>query len=86
MTLSKGKMDELRKQFGGKCENCGSNEELQFAHILPTELCGKNSRGSSDRYYDIRNNPRSYRLLCRICHNKIGPSVYEMRKMKSENV
>lgn len=68
----KREMDELRNQFGGKCKNCGSKKKLEFAHILPTELCGTNSRGSDRRNRDIKNNPSSYVLLCSICHMKIG--------------
>ena len=68
----KREMDELRNQFGGKCKNCGSKKKLEFAHILPTKLCGTNSRGSDRRNRDIKNNPSSYVLLCSICHMKIG--------------
>jgi len=83
MTLPKGKMEELRKSFGGKCKKCGNKQDLQFAHMSPTRLCGKNSRGSSERYFDIRKNPTAYVLLCVTCHNKTGPSPYEMQKMKN---
>ena len=71
----KREMDELRNQFGGKCKNCGSKKKLEFAHILPTELCGTKhgkGRGSDRRIFDIKNNPSSYVLLCSICHMKIG--------------
>jgi len=81
MTLAKGRMEELRKQFGGVCNNCGSKQELQFAHRMPTPLCGKNSRGSAERYYDILNHPLAYLLLCRYCHDKRGPSPNRMKEM-----
>lgn len=82
MGLPKGKMEELQTLFGGMCVNCGSKQELQFAHILPTRLCGRNSRGSSERYYDILKHPLAYVLLCRLCHNKRGPSPDSIKKIK----
>ena len=84
MGLKKGKMDELRNQFGGKCKNCGSKKKLEFAHILPTKLCGDNSRGSKERYFDIKNNPSSYVLLCSICHGRIGDTS-EMRQFHEQH-
>ena len=84
MAIHKNKMDELRKQYGAECQNCGSKEDLQFAHVFPTKLCGKNSRGSSERYYDIKKNPSAYVLLCVTCHNRIGPSPVAMQKMKKD--
>ena len=81
-TRRKREMDELRNQFGGKCKNCGSKKKLEFAHILPTKLCGRNSRGSGERYFDIKNNPSSYVLLCSICHKRIGetPEMTQYRE------
>jgi hypothetical protein len=78
----KAKMDELRDQFGGKCKNCGSEKKLEFAHILPTTLCGRNSRGQGERYFDIKNHPSSYVLLCSICHKgmKESPEMTQHRK------
>ena len=55
--------DELKNRFGGKCLNCGSTMNLQFAHIKDTCLNGK-GRGRKERYYDIIKNPESYVLLC----------------------
>ena len=84
MGISKAKMDELRNNFGGMCKKCGSKRELQFAHVLPTKLCGKNSRGSQARHDDILKHPLAYVLLCRKCHDKTGPSVYAMREMRAK--
>lgn len=84
MGISKVKMDELRKDFGGMCKKCGNKNDLQFAHVLPTKLCGKNSRGSQARYDDIRRYPLAYVLLCRKCHDKTGPNPHIMREMKSK--
>lgn len=55
--------DDLIKQFGGKCVNCGTTENLQFAHIKETNLNGM-GRGRKERYYDVLKNPNCYILLC----------------------
>ena len=64
------KMKELREEFGGSCQNCGSKQNLEFAHIKPTELSGW-GRGRKERYYDIKNNKDSYKLLCKSCHKEL---------------
>jgi 5-methylcytosine-specific restriction endonuclease McrA len=69
---------ELMSRFGGKCSNCGSTEELQFAHIRETKLNGR-GRGRKERLYDIIKNPLSYRLLCKKCHemfDEMGLEIY----------
>ena len=43
---------------------CGTAEDLNFAHVHPTELSGE-GRGRQARYYDIKNNPDCYRLMCK---------------------
>ena len=60
---------EQKRRFGGKCEKCGSTENLEFAHIAKTPLKGK-GRGSMHRYYDIKNHPMSYALMCHRCHEQ----------------
>lgn len=62
--------NSLRKLYGGQCEECGSKENLEFAHVQPTDLSGSKGRGRKERYYDIVGNPESYRLLCHDCHVK----------------
>jgi hypothetical protein len=51
---------------GGKCVNCGSNENLEYDHIIPV------SKGGS-------NTARNIQLLCRTCNraksNKIGEEI-----------
>lgn len=61
------KMDELRAARGGKCEWCSATETLEFAHVHATNVNGQ-GRGGRERYYDIRNHPECYRLLCHECH------------------
>lgn len=52
-----------------KCVDCGSNEDIQFAHINPTKLNGM-GRGRNARYYDIIKHPEDYRPKCKECHRK----------------
>ena len=63
-------MAELRELYGNRCFYCGSKMYLQFAHLQPTKLKGM-SRGSRKRYYDIKNNPGKYELLCKECHKSL---------------
>jgi hypothetical protein len=61
--LIRKQFDELKKLFGGKCWNCGSTANLQFAHKKETGLNGR-GRGRKERYYDIKKHPDCYILLC----------------------
>ena len=61
---------QLVTEFGGQCSDCGETGKLQFAHMKPTKLFGR-SRGFWQRINDIRNNRKSYRLLCIKCHMKM---------------
>jgi len=75
------KLDEIREQRGGVCKICGGNrnarkKKLQFAHVKPTNVSGM-SRGSWKRYYDIKNNPDCYEILCIPCHNDFDCGKYE---------
>lgn len=63
----KRKLIELRNQFGGKCEDCDTWENLEFAHKEHTKLSGK-GRGRKERYYDIKKHPDKYMLVCHVCH------------------
>jgi hypothetical protein len=47
---------------------------LQFAHIKDTGLNGI-GRGRKERYYDIRNHPDSYALLCEDHHKAYDAGV-----------
>ena len=55
--------DEVWNRDAGKCVQCGSNEKLEFDHIIP------HSKGGSNTY-------RNLQLLCEPCNrsksNKIG--------------
>lgn len=59
----KKKIYDLKIKFGGKCWNCGSTSNLEFAHIKDTELNGM-GRGRKERYNDIIKHPDCYALLC----------------------
>jgi len=70
----KGAFEKLRETFGGKCCFCGSIDKLQFAHIQATDVRGR-GRGRKERYYDIKNNPDSYVLLCPSCHRTLDKTI-----------
>lgn len=56
-------MDKVWNRDGGKCVKCGSQEDLEFDHIIPV------SKGGASTYRNIQ-------LLCKKCNleksNKIG--------------
>lgn len=60
--------DRLIKQFGGRCVSCGSTNDLQFHHLIPTEVNGR-GRGTQARLKDIESHTDSYTLLCGVCHD-----------------
>lgn len=70
------KFKALRKARGGRCLDCGSGKDLEFAHIKETTLSGRNSRGRKERYYDIKNNPQCYVLLCEPCHGTRDKKIF----------
>lgn len=61
--ISQKVMDRVWNRDGGKCVQCGSNEKLEFDHIIPF------SKGGSNTYRNIQ-------LLCEKCNrsksNNIG--------------
>jgi hypothetical protein len=61
---------DLRDERGNRCEECQSPDNLEFAHVKETRLRFK-GRGQTQRYYDIKKNPDSYKLLCKKCHRKL---------------
>lgn len=78
MSRYTGKMDELRAGRGNQCEinGCLVRDKLQFAHIKPTGLSGE-GRGRSNRYYDIKNNPECYKLMCKWHHHKFDREYWK---------
>ena len=50
------------KRDGGKCVKCGSNENIEFDHIIPFSLGGGNSA-------------RNLQLLCESCNREKGNSL-----------
>ena len=61
--ISQDVKDKVWNRDGGKCVECGSNENLEFDHIIP------HSKGGANTYRNIQ-------LLCENCNrsksNKIG--------------
>lgn len=68
----------LRVQFGGCCKECGTTENLQFAHIRDNGFSGS-GRGRKERYYNIKNNPLDYVLLCASCHREFDKKRKESK-------
>ena len=68
----KRRWNALKESRGSVCEkkDCTNKMFLQFAHITPTKLSGR-GRGSELRYYDIKNNPDQYLLLCITHHQEL---------------
>jgi formate-dependent nitrite reductase cytochrome c552 subunit len=68
------KRAELIEARGGACEECGSANQLEFAHTKPTGLVGM-GRGFNERVLDVLQHPKSYRLLCRNCHMRLDAAA-----------
>lgn len=59
---------DLLVMFGGVCKTCGETQDLEFAHMEPTECVGK-GRGFNNRVMDVEQHPEAYTLLCTVCHD-----------------
>jgi hypothetical protein len=61
--ISQNIKDKVWNRDGGKCVECGSNEKIEFDHIIPF------SKGGTDTY-------RNLQILCEKCNrsksDKIG--------------
>lgn len=61
---------------------CGNDRDdrLEFAHLpgKPTNLDGR-GRGKPERYYDIKQHPECYVLLCVECHTELDGRGGETR-------
>ena len=55
--ISQKVKDKVWNRDGGKCVQCGSNEDLEFDHIIP------HSKGGANTYRNIQ-------LLCEPCNRK----------------
>ena len=60
--ISKDAQSFVWNRDGGRCVECGSNENLEFDHIIPV------SKGGS-------NTARNLQLLCEPCNRRKGPSI-----------
>jgi hypothetical protein len=72
----------LLQAYGNRCTVCGSTENLEFAHKVPTGLSGR-GRGRKERYYDIIKYPLDYTLTCKK-DNKSVEEIPSCRKQKSK--
>lgn len=55
-------MDSVWNRDGGKCVHCGSNEKLEFDHIIPFSKGGANTK-------------RNIQLLCEPCNRSKSDSI-----------
>ena len=60
----------LKILYGGCCTLCHSTLSMEFAHIIPTKLDGR-ERGSYKRVFDVKSNLDCYLLLCYSCHDLV---------------
>lgn len=79
----KRRWNRLIDEYGGRCENCGTLFDLEFAHIRPTDCRGE-GRGKYRRLRDILQNRLAYRLLCMDCHDEFDGR--KRRKRQSDYV
>ncbi len=70
------KKAELINFYGARCNNIQCRRRynlgfkpLEFAHITPTKLSGRNGRGKRNRILDVNKNRKKYMLLCPECHD-----------------
>jgi hypothetical protein len=61
---------QLIQEFGGACQECGSTEDLEFAHRTMTGVQGL-GRGRNARTLDVMRNPEAYMLICKRCHLRL---------------
>ena len=71
--------EALLVMFGGVCRTCGENQDLEFAHIIPTECRGM-GRGYIQRVIDVERNPQAYTLLCMGCHDLLDGRARRKRQ------
>ncbi len=76
-------MTESREYLGGRCQLCGSTNNLQFCHIIYAQ---KFKRDTLAAARDVIQHPERYLLLCKECH--IHPEKYlkELIDMRAERL
>lgn len=62
------RMAEFRERLGGKCERCGSTEDLEFDHIDRTTKIGIIGKIWNRRKDIVEAELKKCQLLCAECH------------------
>ena len=63
----------LIRAMGGKCEECGSEQDLEFHHTEPRQWIAANlSRWQRQVYYEDDYWEGKLKLLCSTCNKKNG--------------
>lgn len=60
--ISQSVKDKVWNRDGGKCVQCGSNQKLEFDHIIP------HSKGGANTYRNIQ-------LLCESCNREKSAKI-----------
>jgi len=60
--ISEAVRTEVWRRDSGRCVNCGSNEQLEFDHIIPVSRGGATS-------------PRNLQLLCKTCNREKSAKI-----------
>lgn len=71
---------------GESCVWCGAAEDLEMAHVRPTELSGTNGRGLKHRYLDALKHPECYAAMCRRHHRLFDRYLHDLMEMARDGV
>lgn len=80
----------VRKLVGWRCVWCGTGEDVQLAHVLPTEMSDHHKRSQWQRYNDAAKHPECYRPMCakhhRLFDNLTGSLMEAAKGAKEEPI
>ncbi len=69
--------------IGTRCVWCGSEENVDAAHIRPTPIEGKSARGMNARWSDVIKHSDCYRPMCHK-HHRLFDSLRSQPKFDEE--